>query len=152
MTTPTISCWKTFFRMKCKQVKLFSCKAVKLENGFLCCDPIGSTVGYWWKIIQSLREKPVNTIFKHLVINFFRLSLSTSKQFYQDFWREVFLAAYAAHTWNFFWFGEKILVPIYSWARPLILKCSFNLFTLSQLYIYIYIHRGILYICKSTSS
>ena len=37
----------------------------------------------------------------------FRLPLSTSKQFYQGFWREVFHAGYAVRTWNFFWFVRE---------------------------------------------
>ena len=83
MTTQTISCWETFVRIKCAQMKLFSCEAVKLENGFLGCDSIGTTVvtiypikllGYWWKIFQSPLKEPVNTIFKHLVIISLRLT------------------------------------------------------------------------------
>ena len=64
-------------------MKLFSCKLMKLENGFLCCDPIGTSVvtiypikllGYWWKIILSPLKEPVNTIFKHPVIISSRLT------------------------------------------------------------------------------
>ena len=46
-----------------------------------------------WKLIFEWRD--------------FRLPLSTSKQFYQDFWREVFHAGYAVRTWNFFWFVRE---------------------------------------------
>ena len=83
MTTQTISCWETFVWIKCAQMKLFSCEAVKLENGSLCCDSISTTVvtiypikllGYWWKIFQSPLKEPVNTIFKHLVIISLRLT------------------------------------------------------------------------------
>ena len=49
------------------------------------------------------------------------VSLSTSKQFYQDFWREFFHAGYAACTWNFFWFVRENSCSNF-FPRPLILN------------------------------
>ena len=51
----------------------------------------------------------------------FRLPLSTSKQFCQDFWREVFHAGYAVRTWNFFWFVRENSCSNF-FPRPLILN------------------------------